>query len=72
MGVLHVEESMVYLTLIVLGGHDKYLKFQFKIKKKIFFTNTKVKTETWSNLPPPITIKEYFTPIILGLREPKM
>ena len=30
--------------------------------------NKEVKTETWSTKPPLNTIKEYFTPILQGLR----
>ena len=52
------------------NSHDKYLKSQIKIKIKYFLINIELKTETWCKLPPPPphTIKDYFTPILSGLR----
>ena len=48
-------------------NHDKSLKFQFKVWKKYFLTNKEVKTKTWCKMPPSNTIKEFVTPIVLGL-----
>ena len=54
----------------IFVSHDKYLKFQFNIKnnfwpikrsKQIHFVKSPLS-------PPPNPIKEYFTPILLGLR----
>ena len=42
------------------------LKFQFKIKRIQFLTIKGVKTETWPKVPHPHTIKQYFSPILLG------
>ena len=53
----------------LVNSHDKYLKFQFE--KKYFLTNKEAKTETWCKKPTPNSINEYFTLILLKLKDSK-
>ena len=50
-------------------SHDKYLKFQTKIKKRYLWSIRRSKQRHGVNCPAPSpnTIKDYFTPMPLGL-----
>ena len=55
-------------SLILSSQVHENESFNSKLNKKYFLTNKEVKTDTWCKKPPPNTIKEYFIPILLGLK----